>query len=110
MRRLILVMLLILSVLLNGCRPMENQSIEKIGIITARGVDLEEEKRIETTLSYYEFEKDIATTKVVTGVGDTLHGAMRQANFESDFRLGLGKLQIELYGAELAQKGINPYI
>lgn len=105
----ILISLILISILLASCIP--NEQIEDLGIITARGIDIVEEDFLETTLVIFQFDPQSDTiTKTVTGKGETLKGAMNNADLESVFTLSPGKIEIELYGKETAEQGILPYL
>lgn len=90
----------------------EQKHIEEMGIIIGRGTDLinEEEELIESTLSYFEFEKFSANSKVISGKGKTLKQALVDASYKTDFELTPGKIQIEMYSEELAKRGIYPIL
>lgn len=101
--------LLILCLFLASCIP--SREIENLGIINTRGVDNIEGDKIETTLAIFQFEgQSNEISKTVFGKGNTLKGAMVNANLESNFKLTAEKTQLELYGLKTAKDGILPYI
>src|SRR5690625_1123137 len=109
MKRKLLIMLLLLSILLISC--IESDQIEKIGIIDARGLDHLEGDLIEATLIIYQFSPESDTiTKTRSGKGFTVKGAVEDTEHTSSFRLQPGKIKLEMYGKELAKKGILPYL
>src|SRR5690625_2852796 len=82
-----------------------------MGIITARGTDLTDDKSIEATLVIFQFDvQSDSITEVLSGKGKTIKGAEENANLESPFKLTSGKVQIELYGKEAAENGLIPYL
>lgn len=106
-KRIVLIILILLCFFLVSCIPTEE--IEDLGIITARGIDIVEKDLLETTLIIFQFDvQSSSITKQVTGKGKTLKGAMNNADLESVFTLTPGKIEIELYGREAAEKGILP--
>src|SRR5699024_11924335 len=98
-----LIILLILSLLLTGCP--EKRILDELGIVNARGMDIENQDKIKANFVIFQFEEQSQNiTKVVSGKGDTVNGAMHNANYETNFLLQHGKIQIDLYGKELAKK------
>src|SRR5690625_4161136 len=90
---------------------MPTEQIEEMGIITARGTDLTEDKSIEATLVIFQFDvQSDSITEVLSAKGKTIKGAEENANLESPFKLTSGKVQIELYGKEAAENGLIPYL
>ena len=104
-----IVILLICCLLLAGC-PKKRQ-LDQLGIINARGIDVDEEETIKINFVIFQFEQQSANlTKIVTGTGKTVNGAMVNANYETNFLLGSGKIQLDLYGRETIEQGIRPYL
>ncbi|RDW18148.1 hypothetical protein CWR48_11205 [Oceanobacillus arenosus] len=102
-------LLIMVSLTLVSCIP--TKEIERIGVITSRGTDQIEDGEIETTLMIYQFTKKNGMVAMpVFGKGTTIKGALENAKLESNFDLVEGKIQLELYGMELAKKGIFPYL
>lgn len=103
-----MITLLFFSIMLTSC--IEQHHLEEMAIITTSAIDLIEEDKIETTFVIYEFTKDKAEAKIVSGKGSTIKGANVDASKKIDFYLAPGKLQVELFGVELAKKGLLPHI
>lgn len=94
---------------LAGC--IETQEIEELGLINAQGVDLTEDNLLETTSVIFQFAaqtEDI--TKVISGHGKTIQGAMEDTEHASVFKLAPGKIKLTLYGREMGEKGILPLL
>lgn len=103
------ILIVLLCTLLSGC--LQPKSIENLGVINTRGIDILEDDLIETSLIYFQFDsktKEIMQT--VTGVGRTIKGARANANFKTYFQLSPGQIRLELYGIEAAKKGLLPYL
>lgn len=104
-----LTMLLLLSILLISC--VETEQIEKIGIINARGLDTLEDDLIETTIVIYQFSSESdSISKTRSGKGYTVKGALEDVEHTTSFRLTPGKIKLEMFGKEIAKKGIFPYL
>ena len=104
---------LFLSIFLIGCDSpiIPTEQIEEMGIITARGTDLTDDKSIDATLVIFQFDvQSDSITKLLSGEGKTIKGAEENANLESPFKLTSGKVQIELYGKEAAEEGLLRYL
>src|SRR5699024_9054197 len=98
-----LTLLIILCLLLTGCP--DKRQLENLGIINARGIDIEDQNKSKTNYVIFQLEEqrqDI--TKVVARTRGTPTGAVNNANYESNFLLELGKIQLDLYGLEAAKK------
>lgn len=101
--------LLCICFLLISCIPPEE--IEELSIINARGIDVIEDDLLETTLVVFQFEEQTTSmTKVISGKGKTMKGAAEDANHETNFLLTPGKIKLEVFGKEMAEKGILPYL
>lgn len=101
--------LLLLSILLISC--VEAEQIEKIGIINARGLDALENDLLETTIVIYQFSSESDTiSKTRSGKGYTVKSAMEDTEHTTSFRLTPGKIKLEMFGKEIAKKGIFPYL
>lgn len=100
--------LIVCMFLLVSCIP--HKKIEDLGIITTRGTDAIEDDRIRSTFIIFEFNPEKTSSRVLTGDGKTLKGARINANAASNFELAPSKIQLELYGSKLAQKGLSPYL
>ncbi|QUW23140.1 Ger(x)C family spore germination protein [Sporosarcina sp. Marseille-Q4063] len=96
------------SFLLASC--VETQAIEKIGIINARGLDTKDDL-IETTVVAFQFTPEAKEmTKVITGKGKTVKGALESAESSALYKLAPGKIKLSVFGKELAEKGILPFL
>ncbi|WP_042224482.1 Ger(x)C family spore germination protein [Oceanobacillus manasiensis] len=97
--------------LLTSC--VDTNQLEKLGIIHTRGVDISEEKpsELEATLIIFQFNaQSDMISKTLTGTGHTIKEAREQANNKSSFSLTPGQIRLELYGKEIAEKGILTYL
>ncbi|MBS3680592.1 Ger(x)C family spore germination protein [Ornithinibacillus massiliensis] len=109
MKRLRILLLLGIVPILSSC--LETAQLEDLGVITARGVDRIENQEIEMNMAILQFQTNFThPTTVVKGVSDTIKGARADANQSVSQYLVPGKMQLEIYGKELAQSGINPFI
>lgn len=85
--------------------------IEKIGIINMRGLDYDENDMIESTFVIFQFSPEKQPiTKVRSGRGHTLKQSLEDAELQSSFSLTAGKTKVELFGKEIAEQGIFPYL
>lgn len=97
--------------LLTSC--VDSTQLEKLGIIHTRGVDISEEKpgELETTLIIFQFNAQTdMVSKTLSGTGHTIKEAREQANNKSSYALTPGQIRLELYGKEIAEKGIINYL
>ncbi|WP_158591830.1 Ger(x)C family spore germination protein [Oceanobacillus halophilus] len=102
-------LLLVPLILLSGCVP--NQVIEELAVISARGIDFTDDGKLEKTMNIIRFDPqsdEIYTT--ISGVSDTLKGARKNASFTTAYELVEGQMNLEIFGKEVAQKGIASYI
>lgn len=95
-------------VILVGC--VQTYHIEELAIVTASGTDFAENDQIEETFVYFDFEEKKALPKIVTGKGTTIVGAAMDARLKVKFRLIPDKMQLKMYGSEVAKQGLTPYI
>lgn len=101
--------LLLLSFILVSC--VQTQEIENIGIINAQGVDLMEDGSLETTLVVFQFSaQSDSITKIISGKGKTVEGAIEDAEHSSMYRLVPGKIKLTLFGEEASKKGVLPLL
>ncbi|AVQ98541.1 hypothetical protein OBCHQ24_05790 [Oceanobacillus iheyensis] len=103
--------LCIILCLLTSC--VDSTQLEKLGIIHTRGVDISEEKpsELETTLIIFQFNAQTdMISKTLSGTGHTIKESREQANNKSSYALTPGQIRLELYGKEIAQKGIINYL
>lgn len=99
---------LLLSLLLASC--IETQELEELAVINARGIDIEE-NLLEATLVAFQFSAQSGeSTKIISGKGKTVDGAMEDAEHASVFKLAPGKIKLSLYGKDMAEKGILPLL
>ena len=104
-----LIILLLLSCLLISC--VESEQIEQIGIINARGLDALADGQLEATIVIYQFSSETdSISKTRSGKGHTVKGAIEDTEHTTSFRLTPGKIKIEMFGKEIAEKGIFPYL
>lgn len=104
-------LLSIILCLLTSC--VDSTQLEKLGIIHTRGVDISEEKpnELETTLIIFQFNAQTdMISKTLSGTGHTIKEAREQANKKSSFALTPGQIRLEVYGKEIAEKGILNYL
>lgn len=109
MNSLKVLMLSLLSLLLVSC--IQSQEIEKLGLINAQGVDYLDNDRLELTLVVFQFStQSDEITKIISGQGKTIEGASEDAARSSIYRLEPGKIKLEVFGKEMAEKGILPLL
>lgn len=101
--------LICLSIILTSC--IQVQELEDIGIINAMGVDTNDNHDLETTLVVFQFSTQTEKlTKIMTGKGKTINGAVEDAEHTSQHRLVPGKLKLMVFGEEISEKGIMPHL
>lgn len=100
----------LICLLLAGC--IQTEEIEKIGVINARGIDLlKEEDALEATLIVFQFSPQSEEfTKLVSGKGKTVDGAVEDAEHSSVYKLAPGKIKLSLYGKDMAEQGLLPLL
>ncbi|GGA85776.1 Ger(x)C family spore germination protein [Ornithinibacillus halotolerans] len=100
---------LIILIVLSSCiQPLQ---LEDLGVVISRGVDKNEEEKIEVNMAVLQFNKDSpSTTKTIDGVGETIQGAIKNANTKANQYLANGKLELEIYGRQVAEEGLEPFI
>ncbi|WP_100011355.1 Ger(x)C family spore germination protein [Lentibacillus sediminis] len=94
---------------LTACVP--TKIIEKVAIINSYGIDAAEEGQIEKTIIAFRFDdeaQNIATT--LSGTANTVRGAEEDAANKTSFTLKPGQIRLVVYGKEIAENGISPYI
>ncbi|MGP4106531.1 Ger(x)C family spore germination protein [Virgibacillus sp. L01] len=107
LRLIVLFVLLVAS--LTGC--VQPKSIEDLGIINTRGVDLLADNKIETTLVIYKFDsQNQELSAIVSGEGNTIKGARKNANYKTSFQLTPGQIRVEMFGKEVAEKGLLSFV
>ncbi|WP_026905616.1 Ger(x)C family spore germination protein [Paucisalibacillus globulus] len=86
------------------------QQLENLGVILSRGVDKSGEEDIELTMAILQFQKDTpSATKTISGTGKTVKGAVDDANKRANQEIVIGKIDLEIYGKEIAEAGLHPY-
>ncbi|WP_165769101.1 Ger(x)C family spore germination protein [Virgibacillus profundi] len=111
LNRILINLIIISFILFTGC--VQSKELETLGILNTRGVDLSKENngQIETTLLIYQFDaQNKNISKLLSGTGNTLKDAREDANNKTTFLLTPGQIRLELYGKEIAQKGILRYL
>ncbi|MFC3040389.1 Ger(x)C family spore germination protein [Virgibacillus xinjiangensis] len=102
--------LLTILILLTACSP--SREIERLGIIHTLGIDVtDDSQQIETTMVIFQFDDQAETlTKNISGQGKTVRGARNDASSQSAYHLAAGQLQLQLFGKEVAEQGVLPYL
>ncbi|WP_068675658.1 Ger(x)C family spore germination protein [Oceanobacillus sp. Castelsardo] len=96
-------------IFLTGC--VETNVIEELAIITARGIDVAEDDKIEKTVNFMRFDpQSDSIYGTVSGVGKTLKGAREVIARQVSYKLREGQLNAEIYGKGIAERGISSYI
>lgn len=97
------------SLLLMSC--IQTQEIEKLGLINASGIDSLDDGEIDLSLVVFEFSpQSEEVTKIISGKGMTIKGAMDDAERSSTFQLASGKVKVIVFGKEMAEKGVAPFL
>jgi spore germination protein len=94
--------------LLSGC--VQTDQLERLGLITAVGYDIEEGK-LQGTYVIQQFDptkQDV--TQVITNRGYTSKGVRQVTNLETSNKVVSGQLRVILYGREIAKKGLMPVL
>lgn len=92
--------------LLTSCGT-ETKQLERLGLITAIGFDLEKENEIKGTVSVTKFDPlaKVMTT-LISADANALQTLRAEENLSIDQRLEMGQLRCVIYSKELAEKGI----
>lgn len=107
MKKIKITMISLLSILLVSC--IQTQEIEKLGLINASGIDSLDDDQLEMSLVVFQFSTQTEeVTKMISGKGKTVNGAIEDAEKSSIFRLSSGKVKLIVFGKEMAEKGILP--
>ncbi|WP_176555756.1 Ger(x)C family spore germination protein [Virgibacillus ndiopensis] len=102
-KRIIIILFLVFS--LSGC--VQSKTIERLGIINTRGVDLRDDNEIEATMVIYKFDLETKNiSEIITGTGHTVKDARENANLKTGIQLASGQINLELYGVEVAEQGL----
>lgn len=100
---------LLLTIFLASC--IQTDEIESSGIINAQGMDVTSSEKIKSTFVVFQFTaQSDAITKIIKGEGETVEGAIEDAEHTSMYRLVPGKLKLTLFGEDMAKKGIFPLL
>ncbi|WML25906.1 Ger(x)C family spore germination protein [Neobacillus sp. OS1-33] len=93
-------------VIIAGC--VQQKPLEKLGLITTTGLDMEGKNKLKGTIVVQKFDPMTtqSSTKVITSVAKTSKGLRQQENLQSNQRLVSGQLRSVIYSRELAEKGI----
>ncbi len=92
-------------ILCAGC--IQQKPLEKLGLMTTSGFDLEGKNKIKGTAVVQKFDPMTkAATKVITSVAKTSKGLRQLENLQSNQKLVSGQLRSVVYSRELAEKGI----
>jgi spore germination protein len=92
--------------LLTSC-GVETKQLERLGLITAIGFDLEKENEIKGTVSVTKFDPMAKVmTNLISADANTLQTLRAEENLATDQRLEMGQLRCVIYSKELAEKGI----
>ncbi|MFK9093329.1 Ger(x)C family spore germination protein [Bacillus salipaludis] len=92
-------------IFISGC--VERKQLEKLGLSTAVGYDLEKENHIRGTVVVHKFDplaKNL--TKVISVEANTSKTLRQKQNLETDQKLVTGQLRCIIYSKELAERGI----
>ncbi|MEH7086766.1 Ger(x)C family spore germination protein, partial [Neobacillus drentensis] len=96
---------LMTMVLCAGC--LQQKPLEKLGLITTSGYDLEGKNKIKGTVIVQKFDPMTqAATIVIESIAKTSKGLRQEENLQSNQKLVSGQLRSVVYSRELAEKGI----
>lgn len=101
-------LLVFIILLLSGCA--KPKTLEKIGLVTTKGYDLEEDGKIKGSLVILTVDPDakqkttIITTKALTARGIRIH-----SDVISSKKLLSGQLRVVLFSEAIAMHGIKPF-
>ena len=112
MHRLYMFLLLFSLTFLVSCIPPK-KIIEDLGIVTAIGFDLDEDEKelIRGTTVIYQFNpQETNTSQIITSEGLTVREVRNQANKKSMHYVVPGHLNVIIFGQQIAEKGIGPYL
>lgn len=94
---------------MSGC--VETKQLEKLGLITAQGYDLEKENKLKGTVVVHKFDPLAENlTKIITVNANTSKALRQKQNLEIDQKLVLGQLRCVIYSKELAEKGLSQLV
>lgn len=101
--------LLFITLLIGGCA--EQKLLEKIGLITLVGYELEEDGKVSTTAVIRqvdpEFQSMVTTSTVIN---DSSLGALSDINLKTTKKLVPGQMRIVIFGENIATEGIGHFL
>ncbi|MGF6948750.1 spore germination protein [Neobacillus sp. B4I6] len=105
-RTILLLVCSMTMVISAGC--VQQKPLEKLGLITTAGFDMEGKNQIRGTVVVQKFDPMTtqSATKVITSVAKTSKGLRQQENLQSNQKLVSGQLRSVVYSRDLAKKGI----
>lgn len=101
-----LLLVCLITMVSAGC--VQQKPLEKLGLITTSGFDMEGKNQIRGTVVVQKFDPMTtqSATKVITSVAKTSKGLRQQQNLQSNQKLVSGQLRSVVYSRDLAKKGI----
>ncbi|WP_200411879.1 Ger(x)C family spore germination protein [Virgibacillus salexigens] len=105
-----LFLLLVSFIFLVGC--MQSKVIERHAIINSYGIDVAKngEGQIDSTIIAFLFNNQSNLTETITGTGSTVRDARQDAETKAIYNFLPGQIRLILYGKEVAENGITPYL
>lgn len=108
--RLSLILLLLLPLLLAGCKSDE-RILEKLGLVQTASYDLAENNRIKVTSCVPVIDPDSsARRELLSTVSDSIKEARIMFSRQTDLTVVSGQLRDALFGLKLAKAGLGDYI
>ncbi|MEH6994774.1 Ger(x)C family spore germination protein [Neobacillus drentensis] len=100
-----------IACVLTLCSCVETKQLEKLGLITAQGYDLEKENEIKGTVVVHKFDPLAENlTKVISVKSHTSKALRQEQNLEIDQKLVTGQLRCVIYSKELAKRGLSQLV
>ncbi|MGG1674685.1 Ger(x)C family spore germination C-terminal domain-containing protein [Neobacillus sp. NRS-1170] len=104
-KRIFFTVLILCVVIVSGC--VEPKQLEKLGLVTAVGYDLEKKNVIRGTIVVHQFDPVAQNiTKMITTTANTSKGLRQGQNLQSNQKLVTGQMRCVIYSKELAEKGV----
>jgi len=101
--------ILSLTLLIGGCA--EQKLLEKIGLITLAGYDLNEDGKVVTTAVIRQVDQEFQSMVTTSSaVNDSSLGALTEINRKTTKKLMQGQMRITLFGETLATEGIGSFL
>ncbi|GAA0470904.1 spore germination protein GerSC [Alkalibacillus silvisoli] len=96
--------------LLSSC--VDERIIEELGIVTVYGFDYSDSAdQIDGTTVLYQFNPDITdASQIIHSTGNTFDGIRDNANKQSGYKIVNGQLQNVIFGPNMSENGIFPYL